>query len=88
MASVRQTACEQGLFYRDRQREMIDRFRNQYIYLQEGEVVWHGSDPAIIKSHREFSGDKPGQALWLKLVDPEEREGEKFEVYEECLARA
>ena len=64
---------------------MIDRFRNQYIYLQEGEVVWHGSDPAIIKSHREFSGDKPGQALWLKLVDPEEREGEKFEVYEECL---
>ena len=88
MASVRQTACEQGLFYRDRQREMIDRFCNQFIYLQEGEVVWHGSDPGIIKSHREFSGDKPGQALWLKLVDPEEREGENFEVYEECLARA
>ena len=84
-ASIRRTACEQSLFYRDRQREMIDRFHNQFIYLQEGKVVWHGPDPAIIESHRVFSDGKPGQALWLKLVDPEEREGENFAVYEECL---
>ena len=85
MAAVRQTACEQGLLYRDRRREMIDRFHDQFIYLQEGEVVWNGPDPSIITSHREFSNDKPGQALWLKLVDPEEREGENYAVYDECL---
>ena len=85
MAAVRQTACEQGLFYRDRQHAMIDRFRDQFIYLQEGEVVWNGPDPSIITSHREFSRDKPGQAVWLKLVDPEEREGENYAVYDECL---
>ncbi len=85
MAAIRQTACEQGLFYQDRQSKMIDRFRNQFIYLQEGDVVWHGTDPSIIRSHREFSAGKPGQALWLKLVDPEEHEGENFAVYDHCL---
>lgn len=87
VASVRRTACEQGLFYRDQQRDMINRFRNQFIYLRENKVVWHGPDPSMIKSHRVFSDGSPGQALWLKLVDPEEREGENFAVYEECLEK-
>lgn len=84
-ASIRQTACEQGLLYRDRQGEMIDRFCNQFIYLREGDVVWHGLDLSNINSHAEFSRDKPGQAVWLKLVDPDEREGENYSVYDECL---
>ena len=83
--SVRETACEQGLYYRDHQKEMVDRFRGDFIYMQDGEVVWHGPDPSEIESHRDFVGGKPGSALWLKLVDPEEREGERFEVYETCL---
>ena len=86
ISTVRETACEQGLFYRDGQKDIVDRYRDNFIYMQDGEVVWHGPDPSNIRSHREFSGRKPGSALWLKLVDPEEREGEKFDVYEDCLA--
>ena len=85
MATVRETACEQGLFYRDRMRDMIDRHGGNFVYLQDGEVKWSGPDPAHIKSHREFTGKKPGSALFLKLVDPEEHEGEHFEAYENCL---
>ena len=85
--SIRRTACEQGLIYRDKQDEMIDRYANDFIYMQDGEVVWHGEDPAHIKSHQEFASDKPGSALFMKLVDPQETEGERFEVYEEDLKR-
>jgi hypothetical protein len=85
MATVRETACEQGLFYRDRMGEMIDSHRGNFVYLQDGEVKWSGPDPTHIKSHREFTGKKPNSALFLKLVDPDEREGEQFEAYEDCL---
>jgi len=84
--TLRRTACEQGLFYQDRKKDMIDKYRNDFIYMQEGDVVWHGQDPSIITSHREFSGTRPGSALWLKLVDPNESEGERFEVYDKNLA--
>ena len=86
-ARVRETACEQGLVYRDRREEMVERYGGEYIYLQDGEPVWNGPDPAHIKSHREFASEKPGEALFLKYVDPDEVEGERFGVYEESLAR-
>jgi len=86
VASWRQTTCEQGLFYRDHQRQMVDRFRGEFIYLQDGDVVWHGADPANLGSRRHLSGGKKDRALWLKLVDPEETEGEQFGVYDQCLA--
>lgn len=85
MASIRRTACEQGLIYNDKKKEITDRFQNQFIYLQEGNVVWHGNDPSVIRSHRELNTGKPGQARWLKFVDPDEREGENFAVYDNCL---
>jgi uncharacterized protein (DUF362 family) len=87
MATVRETACEQGLFYRDHTPDMIDRHRGDFVYLQDGEVKWSGPDPSHIGSHRDFTGSRPGSALFLKLVDPDEREGERFEAYEDCLAR-
>ncbi|HCL30169.1 MAG TPA: hypothetical protein DIC52_17255 [Candidatus Latescibacteria bacterium] len=87
MATVRETACEQGLFYRDQQKQMIDKYRGNFVYLQDGEVKWSGPDPSHISSHRDFTGKKPGSALFLKFVDPEEREGERFESYEDCLQR-
>jgi uncharacterized protein (DUF362 family) len=87
MATIRETACEQGLFYRDRMRKMIEKHEGNFVYLQDGEVKWSGEDPAHIKSHREFTGKKPGSALFLKKVDSEEREGEHFEAYEDCLRR-
>ena len=85
--SIRQTACEQGLIYRDQQGDMIGKYANDFIYMQDGDVVWHGEDPAHIQSHREVSTDKPGSALFMKLVDPEETEGERFDVYEDNLKR-
>jgi len=85
--SIRRTACEQGIIYRDRMDEMIGRYANDFIYMQEGEVVWSGKDPAHISSHREIGTDKPGSAMFMKLVDPEETEGERFEVYEDNLRR-
>jgi len=84
--SWRRTSCEQGLFYREHQEELIDRYAGEFIYLQDGEVVWHGQNPHRLDSRRQLSGEKKDRALWLKLVDPEEQEGERFEVYEECLA--
>jgi hypothetical protein len=84
--SWRRTTCEQGLFYRDHQRRMVDRFRGEFIFLQDGEVVWHGDDPSSLGSRRDLSGQKRDRALWLKLVDPEEGEREQFGVYDRCLA--
>jgi hypothetical protein len=36
-------------------------------------------------SRRKLAGDHPNQAMFFKYVDPEEREGEHFEVYERAL---
>jgi uncharacterized protein (DUF362 family) len=85
VASWRRTTCEQGLFYQDHQRQLVDRYRGEFIFLQDGDVVWHGADPANLGSRRELSGDKKDRALFLKLVDPDEVEGERFGVYDECL---
>jgi len=87
VSSWRRTTCEQGLKYLDREKGLIDRYRGNFIYMQDGKVVWSGLDPSNLGSRRELSGEKKDSALWLKLVDPEEREGEKFSVYEECLER-
>ena len=88
VTSWRLTACEQGLFYRDNQQNLIDQYAGEFIYLQDGEVVWHGENPYRLDSRRVLSGEKKDRALWLKLVDPEEKEGEQFQVYEECLRLA
>jgi uncharacterized protein (DUF362 family) len=88
VASWRRTACEQGLFYRDHRQELVGRYAGEFIYLQDGEVVWNGPDPTNLGSRRVLSGEKKDRALWLKFVDPEEREGERFEAYEECLRLA
>ena len=71
--------------YQEQQKELIDEYQNNFIYLQDGEVVWSGEDPSNLGSRRQLSGDKKDSALWLKLVDPEEREDEQFQVYQQCL---
>ena len=84
--SWRRTTCEQALYYQDRKGKLIDQYRGNFIFLQDGDVVWHGADPANLGSRRELSGKKKDQGMWLKLVDPEETEGERFAAYDECLA--
>ena len=85
--SWRRTTCEQALHYRDHQDGFVDRFGGSFIFLQDGEVVWDGPDPSNLGSRRDLSGKRKDQAMWLKLVDPEETEGERFGVYEDCLSR-
>ena len=88
VANWRRTTCEQGLIYQDEQRKLIDRYRGEFIYMQDGQVVWSGIDPSNLGSRRKLSGDKKDSALWLKYVDPAEGEGERFERYGECLRLA
>ena len=88
VANWRRTTCEQGLIYQDEQRKLIDRYRGEFIYMQDGQVVWNGDNPSNLGSRRKLSGDKKDSALWLKYVDPAEGEGERFERYGECLRLA
>ena len=85
VVSWRRTTCEQGLYYRDNKDYFIERYAGKYILLQEGEVRRHDSVSDLKGSRRMLSSDKPEQAMWLKYVDPQEEEGEHFEVYDHGL---
>ena len=82
----RRSTCEQALYYRDNVKKFVDRFAGEYILLQDGEVKWHSQLSEFRQSRRDLAGQKKQSAMWLKLVDPEEAEGEHFEVYERTLA--
>ncbi|HXF60823.1 MAG TPA: DUF362 domain-containing protein [Caldilineaceae bacterium] len=88
VVSWRRTTAEQALFYQDRRTQLIDRYAGEYILLQAGEVRWHNPVSDLRKSRRKLAGDRPDQAMWLKYVDPEEAEGEHFEVYDHALRQA
>ena len=85
--SWRRTTAEQALIYRDRKQEFLSKYAGEYILLQEGEVRWHDKSGRLHLSRRTIAGANPDQALWLKYVDPDELEGERFEVYEQTLAQ-
>jgi hypothetical protein len=86
--SWRRTTAEQALHYLDNQRKYADKYAGEYILLQSGEVRWHDPVSDLKGSRRVLAGDRPDQAMWLKLVDPDEREGEHYEVYEHALKQA
>ncbi|MCS6849028.1 MAG: DUF362 domain-containing protein [Anaerolineae bacterium] len=83
--SWRKTTAEQGLYYRGHREDFIRRYTGEYILLQMGEVKWHDPSGTVRASRRVLSGNHPEQAMWMKYVDPEECEGEHFEVYERTL---
>jgi uncharacterized protein (DUF362 family) len=85
VVSWRRTTAEQGLYYLDHQKEIMAKHAGEYILLQMGQVRWSDSKGDIRASRRQLSGEHPDQAMWLKYVDPEEPEGEHFEVYEKTL---
>ncbi len=87
VVSWRRTTCEQALYFRDNRQKFLAEYAGEYILLQEGEVRWHDKVSDLQGSRRVLAGDKPEQAMWLKYVDPEEAEGEHFEVYEKALAK-
>jgi uncharacterized protein (DUF362 family) len=83
--SWRKTTAEQGFYYLDHKREIVDKYAGQFILLQMGEVRWSDKSGHINVSRRILSGDHPEQAMWMKWVDPDEEEGEHFEVYEKTM---
>ncbi len=84
--SWRKTSAEQGLYYLEHRQELCERYAGEYILLQMGEVKWHDKTGNIWGSRRQLSGEHPEQAMWLKYVDPDEKEGEHYEVYERTLS--
>lgn len=81
----RRTTAEQALYYRDHQAEFVSRYAGEFILLQDLEVRWHDKQSEIQVSRRDLSGGRRDSALWFKYVDPEEAEGEHYEVYERVL---
>ncbi len=84
VVSWRRTMCEQALYYRDNRRRFDD-YTGKYILLQRGEVRWSDTEGNIIQSRRVLAGEFPGYSLWLKYVDPQEHEGEHYQIYEHTL---
>jgi hypothetical protein len=82
----RRSTCEQALHYRDNRKRYVDRYAGKYILLQDNEVKWHSEIGAFNQSRRELAGANKLSAMWLKLVDPDEAEGEHYDVYEQVLA--
>jgi uncharacterized protein (DUF362 family) len=80
----RRSTCEQALYYRDN-RERFDKYAGEYILLQDGEVRWHSPRSELTGSRRDLAGADKLSAMWLKLVDPAETEGEQYDVYEQVL---
>jgi hypothetical protein len=80
----RRTMAEQGLYYRDHMPDLLD-YAGEYILLQDGEVRWHAQDGIMRSSRRELAGRHRNHAMFFKFVDPDEREQEHFEVYEQAL---
>jgi uncharacterized protein (DUF362 family) len=83
----RRTTCEQALFFRDHRDEFLRKYPGEYIYLQEGVVLWHDPIRQPDVSRRQLSGARKGSGIWVKYVDPDETEGERFEVYEREMAK-
>ncbi|NLV73152.1 MAG: DUF362 domain-containing protein [Chloroflexi bacterium] len=81
----RRSTCEQALYYRDNMAKYQALYPGQYIMLQDGQVVWHDVSSNLTISRRILAGTSKDSALWFKFVDPEERESEHFEVYEQVL---
>lgn len=87
VASWRRSMCEEALAFLQHRDDLVARYPGEYVYLQDGNVLWHG--PWFFRhiSRRQWSGLRRDRAVWLKYLDPGEWEGERFAVYEEELAR-
>jgi hypothetical protein len=83
---LRRTASEQALFYRDHCDQILKDHADSYIFLQGDDVIWSGAQPERAGPAHQVAAARPDQAVWLKLADPREREGEHMEVYEKILA--
>lgn len=81
----RRTTADQALYYRDHRQELLDQYAGQFILLQRNQVVTHNTTGKLDISRRILSGQFPDDAIWFKYADPQEAEGEHFEVYDQTL---
>ncbi len=86
VSAWRRSTCEQALYYRDHQKQFVAQYAGETILLQDGEVKWHDVQSELAYSRRALAGPRKESAMWLKYVDPEEAEEERFGVYEHELA--
>ena len=86
--SWKRTTAEQALHYVENRKQLIDKYAGEYILLQQGEVRWHDPVSDLRESRRKLAGSAPDQAMWMKYVDPDEREEERFGVYDHALMQA
>jgi uncharacterized protein (DUF362 family) len=85
MGSHMKTASRQGLFYRENEGNLLDKYGGEFIFIQDGEVIWNGEDPMQPGPVHEVASKKPEQGVWLKKVEPEQDEGEHYSIYEDSL---
>jgi hypothetical protein len=85
IVSWRRTMAEQALYYAAHKDEIVKEYAGRYILLQMDKVAWASETGNITASRRELAGMFPDQAMWLKFVDPDEAEGEHYEVYVQTL---
>jgi len=77
----RRTMCEQALYYHNHPQK-FEAYAGEYILLQDGEVRWHDVDGGVVEHCRKKRGPRDDHAMFFKFVDPEEAEGEHYEVYD------
>ncbi|TVR60312.1 MAG: DUF362 domain-containing protein [Spirochaetaceae bacterium] len=81
------TMCEQAMYFAENRESIVAEHAGKYILLQMGEVKWSDTSGDINVSRRRIAGSNPDESLWLKFVDPDESEAEKFRVYSHALER-
>jgi len=82
----RRTMCEQGIHYRDNMSTYTEKYAGEFVLIQDGDVKWHDKNGMLRVSRRELAGAHRNHAMYFKYVDPEDAEGEHYEVYEKALA--
>jgi len=80
----RRTMSQQALYYRDH-REQFAQYAGEYIMLQDYKVIWHNKNSNPGQSRHVIAAQNQDSGVWMKYVDPEEAEGEHYEVYERTL---
>jgi hypothetical protein len=83
--SWRKTTAEQAMVFLDNKKKITDRYAGKYVLMQMGEVRWADADGDVSDSRKKLSEEHPGQAIWMKYIDPDENEGEHYPIYEQTL---
>lgn len=85
LISWRRTTAEQALVYLDDQKKITDQYAGKYVLMQKGEVKWADAGGNVTDSRNKLSNENPGQAVWMKYMDPDENEGEQYPIYAQAL---